>query len=71
LQSNEARAKQLVVKFTKAKPEVIEAAGLPAWTNELTASNVETQMELMLKHGLLAKRQDVTELIWASRRGKQ
>jgi hypothetical protein len=57
-----------VVKFTKAKPEVIEGAGLPSWTNEITVANVEKQMDLMVKHGLLPKRQDVSELIWTPTR---
>lgn len=68
LMANETQAKQIVVKFTKAKPEVIEGAGLPSWTNEITVANVEKQMDLMVKHGLLPKRQDVSELIWTPTR---
>src|SRR3989442_14099990 len=68
LMANETQAKQIVVKFTKAKPEVIEGAGLPSWTNEITVANVERQMDLMAKHGLLPKRQDVSELISTSTR---
>ena len=71
LMANEAQAKQIIVKFTKAKPEIIEGSGLPSWTNEITVSNVEKQMDLMVKHGLLPKRQDVNELIWTSARSKQ
>jgi NitT/TauT family transport system substrate-binding protein len=70
LHANEAEAKQLAVKFTKAKPEVIEGAGLPSWSNDISVSNLETQMRLMVKHGLLAKPVDVRELIWASTRVK-
>jgi NitT/TauT family transport system substrate-binding protein len=68
LQANEAQAKQIIVKFTKSKPEVIEGAGMPSWDNELSVANVEKQMQLMVKHGLLQKPLDVRDLIWKSKR---
>jgi NitT/TauT family transport system substrate-binding protein len=68
LQANPAQAKQIAIKFTKAKPEVIEGAGLPSWTNVLTVPNLDKQMQLMVRHGLLSKPQDVNELIWTPTR---
>jgi NitT/TauT family transport system substrate-binding protein len=68
LMADEAKAMPLVAKFTKSKPSVIEGAGMPSWTNELSIPNVDAQMQLMIKYGLLQKTQDVRELIWKSAR---
>jgi NitT/TauT family transport system substrate-binding protein len=54
----------LIAKFTKTDPKLIEEAGLPSWSNELSVSNVNTQMQLMIRHGLLKQPIDVNALIW-------
>jgi NitT/TauT family transport system substrate-binding protein len=63
LTANEKEAIVLQSEFTKTKPEVI-MAGPAAWTNELSIENLETQMNLMVKHGLLQHPLDVRDLIW-------
>lgn len=54
----------LIAKFTKTDLKLIEEAGLPSWSNELSVSNVNTQMQLMIRHGLLKQPIDVNALIW-------
>jgi NitT/TauT family transport system substrate-binding protein len=66
LLADETKAKPLIAKFTKSSPEVIEGSGVPSWANELSIPNIEAQVELMLRHGLLQKKPDVNELIWKS-----
>jgi hypothetical protein len=66
LMKDDAAARALVAQFTKSKPAVIDGAGMPSWTNELSVTNVDVQMQLMIKHGLLQKPQNVNELIWKS-----
>jgi NitT/TauT family transport system substrate-binding protein len=68
LMANDEQAVPLLAKFTNSKPEVIKGTGVPSWTNELSVSDIEMQMQLMVKQGLLKKPQDVRELIWVSKR---
>ncbi len=68
LNANHAEAVAMVSKFTHAKPEVVEAANVPYWTNELYPDNIELQMKLMVKYGMLRKPQDVHDLIWHAKR---
>ena len=66
LMADEVKARPLIAKFTKSKPEVIEGSGVPSWTNELSVANIDAQMQLMVKHGLLSKPQNIDSLIWKS-----
>lgn len=66
LDQHEDKARLLLAEFTHSKASVVEGAGLPSFSNHLSADNINKQMQLMIKHGLLKEKQDVTKLIWAA-----
>src|SRR5262245_2273705 len=68
LQASEAQGAPFIVKATKSNPEVVAGTGIPSWSNTLSPEMIEVQMQMMMKHGLLQKQQDVRELIWSPER---
>jgi NitT/TauT family transport system substrate-binding protein len=64
LMASDAQAVPIIAKFTHTNPDVIRGTGIPSWSNKLSVENIDEQMALMVKYGLLKKPQDVHALIW-------
>ena len=62
--NNFAEARALLPKFTGIKPELAAKVSFKTFKNKLEPANLQKQIDLMLKHGLVKKRLKAEDMIY-------
>ena len=61
---NEAYARQVLVKYTRTKPDLAEKVTLAEFRNVITTKELELQQELAVKYGTVRKRINVKDVLY-------
>lgn len=65
---NTDRARGILPKYTGVTPDLAKKVPLGTWRNRVDLENLQWTADLMLKHGLISKRQNAQEMVFKTAR---